>query len=44
MVAVSALHGDAFDDVARDAPPPAVVRLGGPGVRVTGEAPDVLDC
>ena len=41
---MSALPGDAFDGVARDAPPPTVVRFGGPGVRVTGEAPDVLDC
>ena len=41
---MSALHGGAFDDVARDVPSLAAVRLGDPGVRVTGGVLDVLDC
>jgi len=42
VVTVSVRHGDAFDDVARDAPSLAVVRLAGPWVRVAGEVLGVL--
>ena len=43
MLAVLALHPDALDDVARDAPLPPVVQRGGPGAGLTGEVLDALE-